>query len=610
MASLSNVLASIPGMAGYYAKDQLNREQTAGDLQQIGALSQLQAQMQNRQRQEAARQALSGLGPDATEDQRVQALLPHIGDPDKIAGILQNASLRKAQQEQTKQLAMTRLQQQASQHLDNLAVKVRNATTAEERSHWEQQIALAQLGFKQQAADIAAGRYNYETGMTVPSLPRPFVPGAVGASPGQAAPTPQPAPSAAPGPSAVPGGAVPLGIRNNNPGNLRPVGSSVGFQQFASPEEGLAALDRNLLAYANTGINTLEGVINRWAPPSENDTGAYVRAAAQRLGIDPKQPLDLKNPIQRQAVATAIMLHENGPQGLFGGGQQQPTPAVPAPAPVTPAAPNNLDARDLRLASMPNGGAPAVPVAASPQPAPQAAPQPAPRKQLTIDDAPAGLTPRGKQEWLMNEAKKQGDAEKVGRDAVVRQVTKDLGDAYTKLRDAPQAIANIERAKALIPDSKAFQGSLGEQKLAAAKFFNNNLGMSINLSGVESAEELRSRIFFNIMDNLKKMDSQPSENQQRIMQEALGKLGADPNALPRILDAFGDVIRDKVAAYDKQVEEAKTSGVNWPHRISIPQRNSPSSGAVREFATEADAAAAGLAPGTRVKIGGKTGTWK
>lgn len=207
--SLSGVLANIPGLAGYYAKDQLNREQTQQELAQVSALSQLQSQLASQQRAEAARQALAGLGPNATEDQRVQALLPHIGDPDKIAGILQNASLRKAQQEQTKQIAMTRLEQNARQHLDNLAVKIQNAKTAEERSHWERQVAEAQTGFRQQAADIAAGRYNHETGMTIPSLPRPFVPGAVGASPAQVAPTPAPTPSAAPAPSAAPGGAIP-----------------------------------------------------------------------------------------------------------------------------------------------------------------------------------------------------------------------------------------------------------------------------------------------------------------------------------------------------------------------------------------------------------------
>jgi len=107
------------------------------------------------------------------------------------------------------------------------------------------------------------------------------------------------------------------GVNANNFGNVRPVGSSTGFQQPKTPEEGLQIMDNNLKAYADKGINTLSGVINRWAPPSENDTQAYIKAASQRLGIDPNQPIDLKNPAVRQAVGTAIMLQEKGPKQLF-----------------------------------------------------------------------------------------------------------------------------------------------------------------------------------------------------------------------------------------------------------------------------------------------------
>lgn len=103
-----------------------------------------------------------------------------------------------------------------------------------------------------------------------------------------------------------------LGDRNNNPGNLRPVGASTGFQQFQTPEAGLSAIDQNLQAYGKRGINTIEGVISRWAPSSENNTAAYVSSVAKRLGIDPKQPISLSNPYVRQALGTAIMLHENG----------------------------------------------------------------------------------------------------------------------------------------------------------------------------------------------------------------------------------------------------------------------------------------------------------
>jgi hypothetical protein len=77
MASLTNVLASIPGLAGYYAKDELNRSQTAGDIQQIGALSNLQAQMQARQRQEAAK-GISGMGVMTNDTSNIAVGVCHI----------------------------------------------------------------------------------------------------------------------------------------------------------------------------------------------------------------------------------------------------------------------------------------------------------------------------------------------------------------------------------------------------------------------------------------------------------------------------------------------------------------------------------------------------
>jgi hypothetical protein len=99
---------------------------------------------------------------------------------------------------------------------------------------------------------------------------------------------------------------------NNNVGNIRPQGSSTGFQQFATPQEGLSAIDKNLQAYGSEhGINTLEGVINRWSPPSENDTAALIKSASQRLGIDPKQPIDLNDPVQRHVISGAIALQES-----------------------------------------------------------------------------------------------------------------------------------------------------------------------------------------------------------------------------------------------------------------------------------------------------------
>lgn len=123
----------------------------------------------------------------------------------------------------------------------------------------------------------------------------------------------QAAGGAAPAASAPTGAPAPM--RNNNPGALMPGGK---LAQFDTPEAGLQAMDANLAGYGKKGINTLQGVISTWAPQSGgNDTAAYIKDVSARLGIAPNAPVDLSNPVQRHAIATAIMLHENGPAAVF-----------------------------------------------------------------------------------------------------------------------------------------------------------------------------------------------------------------------------------------------------------------------------------------------------
>lgn len=123
-------------------------------------------------------------------------------------------------------------------------------------------------------------------------------------------------PAASGAPPVAPANA-PLGIRNNNPGNLRPVGASTGFQKFETMQEGLAALDKDLQIKGGRGVNTVRKVISAWAPPSENNTEAYIKTVAQRLGVPPDAALDMENPLVRQALSTAISLHENGSKVLL-----------------------------------------------------------------------------------------------------------------------------------------------------------------------------------------------------------------------------------------------------------------------------------------------------
>jgi hypothetical protein len=117
-----------------------------------------------------------------------------------------------------------------------------------------------------------------------------------------------------------------------NVGNIRPVGSSTGFQQFDTPEAGIKAIDDNLKAYGTKHkIDTLRGVISRWAPPSENDTESYIKFVSQKTGLKPDEKIDLTNPTIRHIISGPIVLQEQGLERLKGKAQPLSDQASPQP---------------------------------------------------------------------------------------------------------------------------------------------------------------------------------------------------------------------------------------------------------------------------------------
>ncbi|WP_459782394.1 structural protein [Photobacterium sp. R1] len=112
----------------------------------------------------------------------------------------------------------------------------------------------------------------------------------------------------------------PRGIRNNNPGNIEDngtqwrgrVGDDGRFVIFDTPENGIRALARTLKTYRNKyGLMTVRGIINRWAPPVENDTASYVNHVSNSLGVTPDTALSES---QAMAIVPVIIRHENGQQ--------------------------------------------------------------------------------------------------------------------------------------------------------------------------------------------------------------------------------------------------------------------------------------------------------
>lgn len=98
------------------------------------------------------------------------------------------------------------------------------------------------------------------------------------------------------------------GVRNNNPGNLKDP-STGQFQTFSTPQQGIQAADANLLGYQTKhGINTIQGIVSRWAPAGDgnNDPVAYAAAVSKATGIAPGQPVDLTQPGVRSQILNAM----------------------------------------------------------------------------------------------------------------------------------------------------------------------------------------------------------------------------------------------------------------------------------------------------------------
>jgi len=172
-----------------------------------------------------------------------------------------------------------------------------------------------------------------------------------------------------------------------------------------------------------------------------------------------------------------------------------------------------------------------------------------------------------------------------------KQFVQDVAKERSVLRTAPDTIKNIEAAKKLIPSASTFMGKGGEPLLAAASFLNNRLGFGISTQGVTDATVLRTRLFEGILDNLKKLDSQPSQEQQRVLSEALGNLGTDPAALEQILNRIAETVTDRVDRYNIDVTESEARGIKFPFKpqITLPQRPRAPGSAASQIPTQSSA---------------------
>lgn len=114
-----------------------------------------------------------------------------------------------------------------------------------------------------------------------------------------------------------------IGLKNNNPGHIRlsPISymgevvpsGNVAFKQFKSIDWGYRAIFVVLHTYKiRYGLDTLEGMIQRYAPPTENDTRRYIEFVSYRSGLAKDEKLDTLSAETMKPIVTAISRMENG----------------------------------------------------------------------------------------------------------------------------------------------------------------------------------------------------------------------------------------------------------------------------------------------------------
>jgi hypothetical protein len=95
------------------------------------------------------------------------------------------------------------------------------------------------------------------------------------------------------------------------------------------------------------------------------------------------------------------------------------------------------------------------------------------------------------------------------------------------------------------------------------------LGTNVNADKVVNTEEMRSALFQSTMENLKKVDAQPSQMQQQIMQQAFGTIGTDPAAIPKIVSVYKDILISKANEHNTRVKQSEEGPAKMKYAYDI-----------------------------------------
>lgn len=116
---------------------------------------------------------------------------------------------------------------------------------------------------------------------------------------------------------------MPRGLRNNNPGNIRKnniayegevqPSRDTAFKEFSTMAHGYRAMFVVLHTYQRKyGLYTIEAMITRYAPATENHTRAYIDTVAEQSGVSASGRITTTNGDVMIPIVAAMSKVENG----------------------------------------------------------------------------------------------------------------------------------------------------------------------------------------------------------------------------------------------------------------------------------------------------------
>lgn len=113
-----------------------------------------------------------------------------------------------------------------------------------------------------------------------------------------------------------------IGYKFCNPLNIKTFGNNWsgmvgqdarGHAIFETPQDGICAAAKILKTYASKyGINTVDGIVDRFCAASDSVTRAYISNVCKAMGVNPGEALDVKDPQVMTKLISAMMRQEIG----------------------------------------------------------------------------------------------------------------------------------------------------------------------------------------------------------------------------------------------------------------------------------------------------------